>query len=68
MSGGLGCITCGDLRFLRGPSCGPSCGPSLHLLIVWRRSFPDYVMPGWHGELAGDQDGAAAVAILDNRS
>ena len=30
------------------------------------RRLPDHLMPSWHGELAGDQDGAAAVAILDD--
>ena len=33
---------------------------------VAERGLADDVMPGWHGELAGDQDGAAAVAILDD--
>jgi hypothetical protein len=27
------------------------------------RRLADHLMPGWHGKLASDQDGAAAVAI-----
>ena len=33
---------------------------------VAERGLADHLMPGCHGELAGDQDGAAAVAILDD--
>ena len=33
---------------------------------VAERGLTDDIVPGSHGELAGDQDGAAAVTILDN--